>query len=756
MLPWHVASNDVLTPQDSRVVVVSNRLPIIVRGAGDTIELADAAGGLATGMRPLHEVSRGAWIGWPGDVSRLTEAQRRELDVQLQARGIVAVHLSRDHVERYYAGFSNRVIWPLFHYQLDRIPVDATGWDAYAEVNAAFADAIVREYRSGDRIWIHDYQLMLVPQLVRERLPHAAIGFFLHIPFPSSEVFRSLPWRQELLKGMLGADLLGFHTYAYMRHFIASLLHVCGIEADIDRVRLGDRDVSLGVFPMGIDAARFGALAEEPEVLSQLAEIKRAAGGRQIVLGVDRLDYTKGIPRRLRAIEQLLHRHPALADQIRYVQVAVPSRGEVDAYQRFRRHVEEAVGRINGLCGTLSSTPVHYIYRSVSAHELAALYRAADVMLVTPLRDGMNLVAKEFVASRIDEDGVLVLSEFAGAAAELDSAVSVNPYDVDAVAHQLHRSLAMPLAERRARMRALRKRVLGYDVHAWAQDFLASLRTAVPDGGAAPRIQPPLFTALAEARAAGQLRLLLDYDGTLVPLARSPELAAPDDELLAILTELSACPDFDVEIVSGRPTASLEQWLGHLPIPLWAEHGFWRRLPGQTAWQPIAQIDPKWSARVLPILQRFTSSTPGSRLEVKSASLAWHFRGAQHGFGARQAHELRMLLGDALSNQPLEVLEGHKVVEVRVRGISKAVVADPGHVPHVGTIVAIGDDRTDEDLFGALPAGSVTIAVSQPLNGARYVLPGYQAVRQLLRGLLTDRRPEALPPAPEISGAPGA
>ena len=641
-----------MTP--NRLLIVSNRLPVTAGIDAGGVRLTATSGGLATGLRSWHEGSSGRWIGWPGDVSRFTSPQRANLDEQLRARAIVPVYLSREHIERFYHGFSNRVLWPLFHYLIDRVPVDARGWEAYREVNEAFAEVVIREHRAGDLIWIHDYQLMLLPALIRERVPNARVGFFLHIPFPSSEVFRVLPWRREILNGLLGADLLGFHTFAYLRHFVASLLHVDGIEADIDRVRVGQREVRLGVFPMGVDAAQFAELARRPEVVAETAAIRDEAGNRRIVLGVDRLDYTKGIPRRLEAVERMLARTPGLCDSLRYIQVAVPSRGEVDSYQRFKRQVEERVGRINGAFGTLRSTPVHYMHRAVSLEQLVALYCAADVMLVTPLRDGMNLVAKEFVASRNDEDGVLVLSEFAGAAAELDGALVINPYDVEAVANGIERALGLTVEERRARMNGLRRRVREYDVHAWASSFIAQLDAARPFGRSsviAP--EPSLVTALSDARRAQHLRLLLDYDGTLVPFAPSPELAAPDGALLSLLAEIAALPGVDLDIVSGRPRETLEEWFGSLPLALWAEHGFWHRPSPETPWCPAANVDLDWMTRLRPILEQFTGSTPGSRIELKSASVAWHYRGAQPEFGSRQAHELSMLLGEALRNQPV-------------------------------------------------------------------------------------------------------
>jgi trehalose 6-phosphate synthase/phosphatase len=729
----------------TRVVIVANRLPVATVVDHDDTRLTPSSGGLVTSLRPWHERGDGVWVGWPGDTSSLSAERRADLDRQLGDHRFVPVHLTGDEAERSYHGFANRVLWPLFHYQVDRVPVDAADWDAYRLVNERFAEVAWREYRPGDTIWIHDYQLMLVPGLLRGRLPHARIGFFLHIPFPSSEVFRVLPWRQQILDGLLGADLIGFHTFAYLRHFVNALLHIEGVEADVDHVHVDGRDVRLGAYPMGIDAQAFSALASTPEVVAASETMRRDAGGRRILLGVDTLDYTKGIPRRLHAIERLLARQPELADTIRYVQVAVPSRGEVDAYQKFKQQVEEFVGRINGAFGTLRSVPIHYVHHAVSPAELVALYRTADVMLVTPLRDGMNLVAKEFVASRVDEDGVLVLSEFAGAAVELDGAVVVNPYDVEALAGTIMHTLSLPPAERRARMKTLRRQVTEHDVHDWAARFVRTLLEARPIDGM-PAASPPglsLARAFETATAAAHVRLLLDYDGTLVPLARSPEAAVPDQDLIELLETLTVLPGTRVDIVSGRPREPLEAWFGHLPMALWAEHGFWYRPDPGHPWRTTANPPPRWQDRIRPMLEQFVASTPGSRIETKISSLVWHFRGAQREHGIRQAHELRMMLGTAFSNQPWGVIEGKKTIEVRLRAADKAVVAARvASDSELGTaIVAIGDERTDDDLFIALPASSIRVAVGRPSPHAPFVVKDYRDVRRLLRELIAGRLP---------------
>ncbi|HLK10017.1 MAG TPA: bifunctional alpha,alpha-trehalose-phosphate synthase (UDP-forming)/trehalose-phosphatase [Candidatus Binatia bacterium] len=725
----------------SRLLLVANRLPVTVAPGGAQGPLVRrSTGGVATGLRSLHERSGGLWIGWPGRAD-VEPPARAALERRLAELRTVPVWLDPGEARRFYEGFANGVLWPLFHYLLDPMPLHVQGWDAYERVNARFADAVAAHHRPGDLVWVHDYQLMLVPRLVRERLPQARIGYFLHVPFPASEVFRILPARDRLLEGVLGADLIGFHTAAYMRHFASSLLRVLGLATDVDRVEIEGRTVRLGVFPMGIDPARFAALAEDARVAAEVRAL-RAPGDAALLVGIDRLDYTKGIPRRLLAFEVLLRDHPNLRGRVRLVQVAVPSRTNVGAYQDFRRQVDEMVGRLNGAFGTPRWVPVHYVYRGISERELVALYRAADVMLVTPVRDGMNLVAKEFVAARTDGDGVLVLSEFAGAAAELAEAVLVNPYDVDATADALRRALGLSEDERRARVQALRKRVVRYDVHHWARSFLEALE----DASAHRATSTPAATAaghvarlVGRMRAAERLVLLLDYDGTLVPFAGVPDLATPDEALLSLLRALAARPRTEVHVVSGRSRETMERWLGALPVGLHAEHGFWSRRPGGL-WTAPPVPTMEWRERVLAILEHFAARTPGSLVEEKTVSLAWHYRMTEPEFGTRQANELRLHLTELLSNAPVEILPGEKVVEVRPHGMHKgAIVAPILAQASPGTLaVAVGDDRTDEDLFAALPPGALAIHVGPAASRASVRLGGVAEVRRLLRAVVGD------------------
>ncbi len=747
------------------MLLVSNRLPVTAVVDANGVHVESSSGGLATGLRGPHERSGSLWIGWPGELPKLRAKRRSELDERLAELRCVPVHLSRTEVRRFYDDISNGVLWPLFHYMVDQVPQEARGWETYREANEKFADAVVAQYQPGDLIWIHDYQLMLLPKMLRERLPGANIGFFLHIPFPSSEVFSILPWREEILEGLLGADLIGFHTPPYLRHFATSLRRVLGVDVDVDRVLVQGHEVRLGVFPMGIDAAAWEERAEQPGVIERMKEIRSEGGEKKLLVGIDRLDYTKGIGRRLLALERLFQLDPSLAERVRLLQVTVPSREKIGPYADLRRKIDELVGRINSTYGTPGWVPIHSLHRSLSEEEVTALYKAADVMLVTPLRDGMNLVAKEFVASRTDRDGVLVLSEFAGAASELGEALQVNPYDIEAMAHRIRQALLMPAMERRSRMRALRLRVMSHDADRWSQSFLDAMRRNRRELQARELALEPTASPMVIAQTlqtAPSLTLILDYDGTIMPFAATPDAAQPDPELLRLLEQLAARPGTRVHVVTGRARQSMDRWLGHMPIGLHAEHGLWSRLHAGEPWILVRPVHPRLKDKVRPIFEHFTSTTRGSFIEEKTASIAWHYRLAtaefddQNDFGDQQAKELRLLLAELLSNEPMQVLSGSKVVEVRPMGVHKGVVvplilseADPqAHT------LAIGDDRTDEDLFAALPADAICLRVGDGPSIAPYRVADPAAVRVLLQQLLlspeivvdqdVDREPAAL------------
>ena len=461
-----------------RFLVVSNRLPYQLELDGDEIKIKRGIGGLVTALDPILSLTGGVWIGWTGSYEPLPP--RVELDPSItgaKSYNLVPVSLEREQVDQYYLGYSNKCLWPLFHYFQEYCEFNKDHWNAYREVNRCFADAVVDAYEDGDLIWVHDYHLMLVPQMVREKLPNARIGFFLHIPFPSSDVFLLEPNAEELLRGVLGSDLIGFHVDAYVNNFIDAVSTMTDHRyARGERaVSVRGRPVKVGAFPISIDFDRFVDLASVPDMDEKIDSIRNNYRADILALGVDRLDYSKGILERLHAIEIMLDRYPDIHGKFTFIQISAPSRTKVHAYQEMREAIEGMVGRINGRFGGKGCIPIDYRYQGFAQEDLVAYYRAADVALVTPLRDGMNLVAKEYVASQIDDGGVLVMSRFAGAYQELEQALIVNPYDPEVMADRIYEALVMPVEERTRRMRRMREIVRRNDIFWWLERFLREL-----------------------------------------------------------------------------------------------------------------------------------------------------------------------------------------------------------------------------------------------------------------------------------------
>jgi trehalose 6-phosphate synthase/phosphatase len=729
---------------EGRLIVVSNRLPFTLRVTAEGGWSTErSSGGLATAMGPVLARTRGLWVGSPGDAPAGDDARRREaLDGWREEHGYVAVDLPSEVAVRFYEGYANQTLWPLFHQFATRLQFDSSGWAAYVEANQRFRDAVLAEMGGGDVVWIHDYHLMLLPQMLREAAPSATIGFFLHIPFPNSEMFRILPRRAEVLRGLLGADLLGFQTFADLQHFRSSLMRVLGYDSRMDRVVSAGRETRLEALPIGIAPEEFaGLLRDDPATIEALARYRERFQGRKVLLAVDRLDYTKGLPERLRAYRRLLERAPHLHGQVVLVQVAVPTRENIAEYGRLRRAVNGMVGELNGDFGTPEWTPVSYIHRGIPRSELVALYALADVGWVTPLRDGMNLVAKEYVACQEEgDDAALVLSEFAGAAAEMGEAFVVNPYDEERTAEAVESALALPADERRARMAALRHRVARNNVFAWSERFLASLRQAGAERGV--RVEQaaelPRAEAVAAFRAARRRLVILDYDGTLVGYTPTPRQAAPPSELLAVLGCLGSRPATSVCLLSGRTRADLDRWFsGVRGLALAAEHGALMRPPGG-AWRAVrADSDGNWKARVLPVLEHYADRTPGSFIEEKEHGLVWHYRLSDPEFGDWVANELLHNLEQLLAETERRAMRGHKSVEVRPAWAHKGAVVGwlEGEGPAPDFRLGMGDDRTDEDLFEHLPSDAWTIRVGPGATRARFRLPDPRAVRAFLEDL---------------------
>ncbi|MFQ5513159.1 MAG: bifunctional alpha,alpha-trehalose-phosphate synthase (UDP-forming)/trehalose-phosphatase [Myxococcota bacterium] len=717
------------------LLVASNRLPVTLQRGSAGLELRPSAGGLVSALEPVLRRRGGTWIGWPGMKLRKGETIP-ERDHPYRIR---AVELSDTEVTRYYHGFSNRTLWPLFHCFPERTRFDRRDWETYDEVNRRFAEMTVTENRGSDLVWVHDYHLMRTPIHLRHRDPGVRIAFFMHIPFPPYDIFRLIPWHRELLNGLLAADLIGFHVPGYARSFLDCVERLLPARVDTRSglVEHGERTVQVGAFPLGIDFEYFEAQASRIPA--------RPAGGEKIVLGVDRLDYTKGIPERMRAFERLLELHPEHREKVILLQLAVPSRFQVTEYQELKREIDELVGRVNGRFATETWSPIRYLYRSVPRERLAALYRDADVALVTPLRDGMNLVAKEYVASQVGDPGVLILSRLAGAAETMHEAIHVNPYNLDGTAEALHRALTMEEPERRSRMVALRGRERRNDLGTWLDGFLSAAAQR------SLKIEPVTasdFEAwLGRYLAGHELALFLDYDGTLTPLRRHPNEATLSPAMRRALQTCAKRDDLDVTVVSGRSLDDIMKIVGIADLTFAGNHGLEIAGPGlETFRHPDIHHYQERLRELAAALAELCP--PGAWVEEKQASLTFHYREADASFHEMAAETVRARIQAAgfqarnahcaiEARPPIGWDKGHAVLHtLRMR-------YGPSWSEHIRTIY-VGDDETDEDAFRVLSGLGITFRVGSaglPTRATRQ-LPNVDAVRTLLDWLAhrsTDR-----------------
>jgi trehalose 6-phosphate synthase/phosphatase len=721
----------------NRLLIVSNRLPVSITRRDGELQFQRSAGGLATGVGSFYKTYDSLWVGWPGiTVRKKQHEEKTKIIDALRSEKCHPVFLSQYDIKNYYDGFSNNTIWPLFHYFTHYADYDRQYWSVNKRVNEAFCEAILEVAEPDDTIWVHDYQLMLLPQMLREHLPDAKIGFFLHIPFPSYELFRLLPWRREILEGICGADLIGFHTYDYVRHFLSSVRRILGYEHALGEINTGSRLARVDVFPMGIDYEDFSAAVGKPEVQAEVQKVREQYGDRKIILSFDRLDYTKGIPLRLEAFEAFLEKKPEWQGRVSLMIVAVPSRTSIEHYQTLKQQIDQLVGQINGKYGTTDWLPVQYFYNYLPFEQLIAFYHAADVGLVTPIRDGMNLMAKEFIATKTDGKGVLILSEMAGAAQELGEAVIVNPNDRDAIIDAIETALYMPEKEQIERNRAMQRRLRRYDVRRWAGDFINRLddTRAVQNERSEQVLTLPMRERLISDYCASTRRLiLLDYDGTLVPFATRPEKAQPDQILQRQLKTLCMDPCNEVVIISGRDRRTLENWFGTQNVGCIAEHGAWVKERGGE-WGTPEPLSAEWKEEIRPLLELYADRTPGAFIEEKEYSLVWHYRKAEPSLGSLRVMELRDDLLHLTSNLNLAVLDGNKVIEVKNAMINKGRVAQNWLAKaDWDFILALGDDRTDEDLFDVLPPTAYSIKVGIGPTKARFNLVSQRQVMPLLR-----------------------
>lgn len=682
----------------AKLILVSNRLPVRLDADGTPQR---TTGGMASALAAVESDGPQPWVGWSGAPLEET-ADPEALRKSMAELDIVPVFLSSAEIDGFYEGYSNGTLWPLLHYMTQRAKFETEWAGQYRRVNRKFAEAVLDVAEEGDTVWIHDYHLFLLPALLREKMPGLKIAFFLHTPFPSSDIFRVLPERREILQGLLGADLIGFHTYNYLRHFRSSLLQVLGLETDTDHLYLEGRRPTFGVYPIGHNHHGFNEAMASAEYRNNHTRMGESLHGRKMILSVERLDYTKGVPEKLAAIRYFLANYPQHRGKVVFAIIAVPSRETVEEYAELTEEVQREVGAINGEFGSLDLAPINFLHRGFPQEELAAFYSLADACLVTPLIDGMNLIAKEYVDCKRKKfsarPGVLILSEFAGAAPEMPHALRVNPYSVTSVASAIDRALTMSEEEMWERTRAMQGHIVKNEAGAWANRFVRDLANHACDLNEDTGVSD-LSSLLKTFEAPGTKALFLDYDGTLRGFEDRAEDATPDEDLVPLLKRLRR--HVKIVIVSGRPMEFLQEHFGGHGFTLVAEHGYrWLRedRPEVTLVNP--RVDITWKDDVLPHLEQATDLTPGTHIEIKPSALVWHYRAADPEFGLWQAHRLLSELTETTANLPVAVHHGKKIVEVASQQVSKgAAVEALLYEWNCQTALAVGDDQTDETMF---------------------------------------------------------
>lgn len=723
----------------SRIVIVSNRLPVTVKKVKEKLSYQQSVGGLATGMSSFQKDYKCLWAGWPG-ISRenLNSDEKESLVKNMDKMGNYPVFLSQSQIEDYYNGFCNKTIWPLFHCFNQFTVYENHLWESYKRVNQIFYQTILDIIRPEDILWIHDYHLMLLPNLLRKKIPDLTIGFFLHIPFPPTEIFRLLPWRREILEGLMGSDLIGFHTYDYVRNYLDSILRLRGYENSLGLVNYQNRMVKVDSFPMGIDFERFYNSSDQKKTKLEIQKMKKNMNGTKIIISVDRLDYTKGIIERLEAFSTFLEDNPEYWGKVTMILVAVPSRTDVPQYQQLKQHVDEMIGHINGKYGKLDWSPITYFYRSLPFEELTALYYIADIALITPLKDGMNLVAKEYIAVKKDATGVLILSEMAGAGSEMGEAIIVNPNNRTQISWALKYALNMEEKEKKKRILSMQKRLKEYDVKKWANDFkenLISIKNKQKNLSArylSPKVR---LKIIKQYKRSIQRLFLIDYDGTLVPEHFRFKQNHSYSDVVNTITLLNQDNKNKIVIVSGREKYFLEKVFKNMKIDFIAEHGAWLK-KDSGEWKTIEPLRKEWKNQIKPILELYTNRTPGSFIQEKEYSLVWYYHKTGPAFGHTRAMELMGSLTYLTSNLNLEVNQGEKVIEIKPTGINKGVAAYQWiSEKEWDFILAIGDDWSDEVTFSYLPESAYSIKVGHGISESKYNIRSSIEVRAFLKEL---------------------
>jgi len=731
-----------------QLILAANELPVEIQTSSEGFNIKPSAELKFSGLRNFYQEHKAQWVGQIDEtILPLSPDDTNVLQYRLAEFKCYPVFPDPEDHQDYLYGFSGNTLWPLFHYFPQNTIYDNISWESYVKVNKLYAEKIIPLLKDDDILWIHDFHLLLLPKMIREKHPRVSIGLFVHIPFPSFEVFRLLPWRIEILEGMLGADLIGFQVFDYVRHMMSCVRRLLGHDTIFNRISIGERILKVDAFPKGIDYSLF---VDEVSKLNTLGGGKLShvfsgfkkhiseKKGKKFILSIDPMDYTKGIPQRLKAFEMFLSLYPEFIEKVVLLMITQPSEKVGQPNEEIFREVNELVGQINGQYGTLTWAPVVYINRNLSFDELVGIYAYSDIALIVPFRDGMNLVAKEYVASRINGTGVLILSELAGASKELHQAIIVNPNNLTEIAEAIKQAMEMPEDEQIERNGVMNKRLKKYPISRWATEFVTSLEGVknLQQTKLTRKLKIPKIKQIQEAYATASKRILfLDYDGTLSGFRKNPEDARPDQALYDILNKLTGDGKNTVVIISGRDKETLDRWFqknNHLQFI--AEHGVWMK-DLVTGWFMMEQIENNWKEAVYPLLDFYVDQTPKTSIEEKNFSLVWHYRKADPDLGEQRAWELKEQLRSLTANLNLEIMDGDKVLEIKYSGINKgkAALQKMGDIPY-DFILAIGDDWTDEYTFEAMPAKAFTIRVGTKTTQAGFYVETVNEIRSLLNG----------------------
>lgn len=719
----------------AQVLIVSNRLPVTVKRVGGNLTYETSMGGLSSGLSGFVNGRNNLWIGWPGIASDdLTPADKKAIIKELAKHHCQPVFLNKKQIDDYYTGFSNSLLWPLLHsMKIQQVSHHERWYKAYREVNKLFAKAAVDSAKPDASIWVHDYQLMLVAEMLKADLPRNHIGFFLHTPFPTYKVLSKLPEARRLLQALNAADLVGLQTKVNVANYADC---VAGFELGVvsnNLLILRGHTVRITDFPIGIDYLKFEKAYQLPDVKKAVGRMRKQYAGLKVVAGVDRLDITKGFIERLQAYREFLARNPKLRHKVVFVLVGAPSRGDVAAYKQLAKRVDKLAADINNQFGTKAWQPVDYI-KGLPFHEVTALFQIADVAFVTPLRDGMNLVAKEYIASR-RKNGVLILSDSAGAAQELHDALLVNVKKPETLVAALEQALSMHKLDIAGRFESMNQQIAGHTIHNWAKEFMQSLQKPVP----LPVI--PL-TAYSERKLINDYKksasraLFLDYDGVISEIFTRHDDAEPTKAVLTVLKKLTADPKNSVYMISGRSRDDLTEWLSKTGVGMVAEHGAFIREPNHKEWKATTAADTSWRQDLRPLLEAYAADTPYAFVEEKSTALVWHYRESPAYQAQKNLVLLRRELKPLLAHFGLRAHTGKKILEIKHKETNKGVAVKKYlRQQKYDFILTAGDDYTDENMFKAVPSWAYSLRVGSGITSARYRIKNVSDMVKLLTKL---------------------